>query len=112
MKLEVNVDNCNASCDCQNDDVTAEDLLCTLTLKEKVIIHNQYYNLQIIISIDFECDAPHLLILGAVKVPTTNAVIASEHVHGHHADGESHSGHNHLPGVGGHKQAMESEKSA
>lgn len=48
----------------------------------------------------------------AVKVPTTNAIIASEHVHGHHADGESHSGHNDLPGVGGYKQAMESEKSA
>lgn len=50
--------------------------------------------------------------LGAVKVPATNLVIASEHVHRHHADGESHSGHNHLPRMRGHKQAMESEKSA
>lgn len=55
---------------------------------------------------------PHLLVFGAVKVPTTNAVIASEHVHGCHADGQSHSGDNHLPGMRGHKQAMESEKSA
>lgn len=55
---------------------------------------------------------PHLLVFGAVEVPTTNAVIASEHVHGCHADGQSHSGYNHLPGMRGHKQAMESEKSA
>lgn len=63
-------------------------------------------------AIDSDNDALYLLVLGTVKVPTTNAVIASKHVHGHHADGESHSGYNHLPRMRGHKQAMESEKSA
>ncbi len=53
----------------------------------------------------------YLFQFGAIKVPATNLVISSEHIHGHHADGESHSSHNDFPRMGGHKQAVDSEKS-
>lgn len=52
----------------------------------------------------------HLLCFGAVKVPATDLVIASEHVHGHHTDGEGDCANDHLPGVGGHQEAMHTEQ--
>lgn len=52
----------------------------------------------------------YLFCFGAVKVPATDLVIASEHVHGHHADGEGHCTHNDLPGVGGHQEAVHAEQ--
>ena len=62
--------------------------------------------LQIIYIISFT----HLLCFGAVKVPSTDLVIASEHVHGHHTDGEGDSANDHLPGVGGHQEAVHTEQ--
>lgn len=59
----------------------------------------------------FQSNTLYLLQFGAIKVPPTNLVISSEHVHGHHADGESHSSHNDFPRMGGHKEAVDSEKS-
>lgn len=59
----------------------------------------------------FHSNTLYLFQFGAVKVPATNLVISSEHIHGHHADGESHSSHNDFPRMGGHKQAVDSEKS-
>lgn len=53
----------------------------------------------------------YLLQTGAIKVPATNLVISSEHIHGHHADCDSYSSHNDFPGMGGHEKAVDSEKS-
>lgn len=52
----------------------------------------------------------HLLWFRAVQVPATDLIVSTEHVHGHHADGESDGADDHLPGVGGHKEAMGSKK--
>lgn len=52
----------------------------------------------------------HLLGFGAVEVPATDLVVAGEHVHGHHADGEGDGAHDDLPGVGGHQVAVHTEQ--
>lgn len=52
----------------------------------------------------------YLFRFGAVKVPTTDLVVAGEHVHGHHTDGEGHCTHDHLPGVRGHQEAVHTEE--
>lgn len=70
-------------------------------------LHFNYYHDVIY----FQSITLYLLQFGAIKVPPTNLVISCEHVHGHHADGESHSSHNNFPRMGGHKQAVDSEKS-
>ena len=44
-------------------------------------------------------------------IPTTDLIVASKHVHGHHADGQRHCPHYDFPGMGGHKEAVHSEKS-
>lgn len=46
----------------------------------------------------------------AVEVPTADLVIAGEHVHGHHTDGEGHCTHDNLPGVRGHQEAVHTEE--
>lgn len=46
----------------------------------------------------------------AVKVPPTDLVVAGEHVHGHHTDGEGHCTHDYLPGVRGHQEAVHTEE--
>lgn len=53
----------------------------------------------------------NLLKFWALVIPTTDLVVASEHVHGHHTDGKCHRPHNNFPGMGGHKEAMHTEKS-
>lgn len=52
----------------------------------------------------------HLFCFRAVKVPTTDLIIASKHVHGHHAYGERDCADNHLPLVRGHQEAVHSEQ--
>ena len=52
----------------------------------------------------------HLLCFGAVKVPATDLVVAGEHVHGQHTDGEGDCANDHLPGVGGHQEAVHTEQ--
>lgn len=54
----------------------------------------------------------HLLWFGAVQIPTTDLIVSSEHVHGHHADGERDGADDNLPGVGGHEQAVGSKQRA
>lgn len=54
----------------------------------------------------------HLFCFGAVKVPATDLVIASEHVHGHHTDGKGDCANDHLPGVGGHQEAVHTEQTS
>lgn len=52
----------------------------------------------------------NLFCFRAVKIPSTDLVIASEHVHGHHTDGEGDCANDHLPGVGGHQETMHTEQ--
>lgn len=54
----------------------------------------------------------HLFTFGAIKVPSTDLVITCEHVHGHHADSEGDGANDHLPGVGGHQEAVHTEKAS
>lgn len=56
-----------------------------------------------------ECTT-HLFCLGAVEVPAADLVVAGEHVHGHHADGEGDGADDHLPGVRGHQEAVHTEQ--
>lgn len=52
----------------------------------------------------------NLLRFGAVKVPAADLVIASEHIHGHHTDGEGDCTYNHLPWMGRHQEAVHTEQ--
>lgn len=52
----------------------------------------------------------HLLGLWAVEVPAADLVVAGEHVHGHHTDGEGDRANDDLPGVGGHQEAVHAEQ--
>lgn len=54
----------------------------------------------------------YLFTFRTVKVPTTDLVISCEHVHGHHADGKRNCANDHLPGVGGHQEAMHTEETS
>lgn len=54
---------------------------------------------------------PYFFKFGALIIPATDLVIPSEHLHGHHADGEGDCPHNDFPWVGGYKKAMHSEES-
>lgn len=53
----------------------------------------------------------NLFKLRTFVIPATDLVVASKHVHGHHADGQRHRPHYDFPGVGRHKEAVHSEKS-
>lgn len=54
----------------------------------------------------------HLLRSRTVQVPAADLVVASEHVHGHHANGEGDGADDHLPGVRRHQEAMGVEQGA
>lgn len=53
----------------------------------------------------------NLFKLWTLIIPTTDLIVTSEHVHGHHTDGQCHCPHDDFPGMGGHKEAMHTEKS-
>lgn len=53
----------------------------------------------------------NLFKLRTLVIPATDLTVASKHVHGHHANGQGHRPHYDFPGMGGHKEAMHSEKS-
>jgi len=48
---------------------------------------------------------------GALIIPATDLIIPSEHLHGHHRDGEGHCSHNDFPWMRGYKKAMHSKES-
>lgn len=52
----------------------------------------------------------YLLYLGTVKVPATDLVIAREHVHWHHTDGQGHCADNHLPRMRCHQETVHTEQ--
>lgn len=59
----------------------------------------------------YQINFTNLFKLWTLIIPTTDLIVASKHVHGHHTDGQCHRPHYDFPGMGGHKEAMHSEKS-
>lgn len=54
---------------------------------------------------------PYLFKFRTLVIPATDLIVPSEHLHGHHTDGESHCSHNDFPWMRGYKKAMHSKES-
>lgn len=59
----------------------------------------------------YQINFTNLFKLWTLIIPTTDLIVTGKHVHGHHTDGQCYCPHYDFPWMGGHKEAMHSEKS-